>query len=384
MTFEAVRGVAERRESTMAARRKKRADGRYVVTFRHEGKRYPFYGKTQAEAKAKADAARDRLKTGGPVRDATRTLGSFMDQWVETTLAASTRAQSTKNLHAMFVRNWINPTIGSIPLNRLKPADVTRLMLVTKESGLADASRRKCLDVLNLALDDAVDNGLLSVNPARKVKRPVPRRKEARYLDPEEIEAFLIGAKGPRSENALRLILSTGLRRGEALALRWKDVDLERAEMRVNGSLVRVPTKGLIITSTKTPGSRRTISLSTAAVALLKKIKASQAAEKLKAANLWNDDTGLVFTTECGNPVDPRNLNRSVSIVAQKAGLEGVNVHTLRHTYASTALLNGVPLKVVSTAMGHSTITLTADIYGHVTDAAARAAAETVSDALGF
>ena len=104
----------------------------------------------------------------------------------------------------------------------------------------------------------------------------------------------------------------------------------------------------------------------------------------MRAANLWSD-TGFIFTTEFGQPADPRNLLRAVIIATRKAGLpEGIGVHTLRHTYATTALLNGVPLHVVSMNLGHTSISITADIYGHLTDEASHAAAAQVSDALGL
>lgn len=366
----------------MAARRTKRSDGRYTVTITHEGKRHFFYGTTQKEAREKAQQARDRIKVGSPVRDATRTLADWLQEWTDTTLKASTRANSTKALHAMFVRQWIVPTIGTVSLDRLKPSDVTRLLLAMQEEGKADSTRRKALDVLCLALDDAVTNGLLAANPARKVQRPTVKHKEARYLNPDEVAAFVKGTNGLRYADALRLILATGMRRGEALALRWADVTWERQEVRVNGALVR-QNGSLIVTNTKTAGSRRTVRLSGAAMLLLKKVKAAQAAERLKAANVW-EDSGLIFTTEFGKPVEPRNLHRAVLIAAKKAGLAGAHVHTLRHTYATTALMNGVPLKVVSMNLGHSSIVLTGDLYGHLTDEAAEAAAETVSDALGF
>lgn len=146
--------------------------------------------------------------------------------------------------------------------------------------------------------------------------------------------------------------------------------------MRLNGALT--------VSGTKTARSRRAVSLSPAVVALLSAQRASQAAERLAAGNLW-EETGFVFTTELGRAADPRNLLRAVKAAQAQAGLRGdIGVHTLRHTYATTALLNKVPLHVVSRNLGHSSIAITADIYGHLTDEAAQAAAETVSAALGL
>jgi len=373
----------------MATRRTKRSDGRYVVTLTHDGKRYSFYGRTQQEANAKLTEARERIKTSAPVRDATRTLADWLNEWIDTTLKVSNRAESTKTRHAGDIRIWIIPAIGTVSLARLQTSDIARLMLMMKEAGRADATRRNCYDVLSVALDDAVDSGLLATNPAnragrttgRKQLRPKRRKTEARYLSTSESGDLLRAADGLRYANVLRLILLTGLRRGEALALRWDGVDLEKGTAKVHGSLVRQNGE-LIVSHTKTEGSNRTVSLSEGAVALLRKQKASQAAERLESDS-WVEG-GFVFTTAFGGAVEPQNLLRTVRSAAAKAGLEGVHVHTLRHSYASAALMAGVPLKVVSVNMGHSSTQLTSDVYGHVPDLAARAGAEAVSAAFDF
>jgi integrase len=366
----------------MAARRTKRADGRFVVTFSFEGKRYYGYGQTQTEAKADASDKRKNLEAGAPVRDSSRTLGDWLEEWRTTTLKGSDRSVSTKYLYAGLTKRHVDTSMGGLALKRIRPTDVTALLLTMEEKGLAASTRRNCYAALRWALSDAVDNGLLASNPVLKVKRPKVTSGESLSLGPAQVTTLVTGADGLRYEAALRLILMTGLRRGEALALRWSDIDLTRREARVTGSLVRQ--NGVLVVSTpKTAGSRRTVSLSLAAVALLKAHKVTQASERLKAGNLW-ENTGFVFVTEFGQPADPRNLLRAVTIAAKKADLVGVGVHTLRHTYATTALLNGVPIHVVSRNLGHSSIAITADIYGHLTDEATQSAADTVSVALGL
>lgn len=366
----------------MAARMTKRADGRYTLKVSTpDGPRY-VYGKTQAEVRQRADEMRDRLKVGAPVRDATRTLAAWLAEWQETYLKVSDRAASTKIMHAGYCRQWIVPTLGDVPLGKITPADVVRLMQVMQQAGKADSTRRNCYTALRKALDDAVTNGLIASNPTHKISQPRARRAEARFLTPDETIKFLEGTQGLRYAVALRLILGTGLRRGEAFALRWENVDLDRGEAKVTGSLIRLG-GSLQMVDTKTEKSRRTVALSDAMVTLLKSHRAEQIAERQAAGNLWGE-SGYVFVTDIGKPAEPHNLLRAVRIASVKVGLSGVKVHSLRHTYATTALMAGVPIKVVSVNMGHASIQITADTYGHVTDAAARAGAEAVSAALGF
>ena len=366
----------------MAGRLTKRDDGRYTVTITLDGKRRFFYGKTQAEAKAKADAARVRVNAGGPVRDATRTFADWLNEWVDTYLVLSDRAESTKIMHAGYARTWIIPTIGHVPLGSLTVNDINRMLLTMKAAGKAESTRRNAYTTVRKALDDAVTNGLLAMNPAHRIKQPGVNRNEARFLTSAEVRQLLSASAHYRYDVVIRFILGTGLRRGEALALRWKDIDLDGGHANLRGSLTRRG-RELLISGLKTKASRRSVALSPPIVALLRQHRAQQSAERLRAGNLWND-RGFVFTTATGQPVEPQNILRTVREAAARAYLESVTVHTLRHTYATTALLNGVPLKVVSTNLGHASIQITADTYGHVTDDAARAGAAAVAEALGL
>jgi integrase len=371
----------------MPARRTKRADGRYSVTARLESpdgttRRVYFYGRTQTEARAKAAAARERVNRGEPVRDATRTLSDWLAEWRTTFLRASDRAESTKDLYAGLTVRHVEPLIGHLALGQVKPSDVTRALLHMEQLGLMASTRRNAYAALRSAFDDAVVDGLLAASPVLRVRRPKVTHAEAKSLSPDEVARLLTGAQDLRYVKVLRLILGTGLRRGEALALRWTDVRLDRRELLILRSLARRGGE-LVVSDAKTQWSRRVVSLSPSMVRLLTEHRAEQAAERLRAGNFWSD-SDLVFATEFGCPVDPRNLLRTTTIAAKRARLAHIGVHTLRHTYATTALLNGVPIHVVSRNLGHSSIVITADIYGHVTDDAARSAALVVSDALNL
>ena len=170
------------------------------------------------------------------------------------------------------------------------------------------------------------------------MQRPGVARTEAAHLDPQRVTELLAAAEDSRYHTALLLIAATGLRRGECLALRWSDVDLDAGALRVRDTVQRID--GKVSTGpVKTDRSRRTIPLPPALVALLRRHRVTQLEERMRAANQWTD-TGLVFTTDLGHVVEPRNLLRVVEAAAKRIDLDGVGAHTLRHS-AATAWLRG-------------------------------------------
>src|ERR687897_73954 len=176
----------------MSARRTKRTDGRYGVTVRLERRdgtvrRTYFYGRTQAEAKAKALAARERVGRGEPVRDATRTVSDWLAEWRTTFLRASDRAESTKDLYAGLTVHHVEPLIGQLALGQVKPSDITRVLLHMEQLGRAASTRRSAYAAMRSALDDAVIDGLLAASPVLRVKRPRATHGEATSLEPEQV-----------------------------------------------------------------------------------------------------------------------------------------------------------------------------------------------------
>jgi integrase len=366
-----------------------RPDGRWSASLTHddpatgERRRAWFYGKTRTEVRLKLKAASERAEAGGPVRDAKATVAAWLRQWRDTTLAADSRKETTRELYRSICRTHLEPApFGTIPLDRVRPSDIDRLIVTLREKKLADATVQRIFTVLRVALAAAVRDGLIARNPAVSVKQPSVARTEARHLSPAEVSKLLTAAESSRYHRLLTLIAVTGLRKGEALALRWSDVDLDAGQLHVRGTLSRV--KGeLKVTEPKTAKSRRTLPLSPAVVRLLKGRRKEQRPERLHAGSVWTD-TGHVFTTETGAPVGPENALRALKAAAKKAKLEGVGVHTLRHSAATAWLENGVNLKAVSELLGHADIRITADCYGHVSEETSRAAMDTLSDVFGL
>jgi integrase len=386
---------------------RQRANGRwearltYTDTETGHVKRVSFYAATAKAARAAMKKARNRLDEGKPPKDASSTVGDWLSHWRATTLAASDRKESTRALYSLLSRRYLEPApFGVIPLDRLRPSDVEaltlRLRAKTKPGrpdpdsdaepapvrALSDSTIRSTYTVLRSALDGAVRDGLLARNPAAQVRRPGVERTEARHLDANAVTAVLRATESSRYHPALVLIASTGLRKGEALALSWDRVDLDAGVLRVAATISRIGGR-LVITEPKTVRSRRAVPLSPAVVSMLRRHKAGQAAERLRAANQWQN-CGLVFTTELGGPVDPRNLLRVIEAASRAAKVDGVGVHTLRHSAAVSWLESGVHIKAVADLLGHSSIAITGDVYGHTSDDTARAAIDGLAGRLGL
>ncbi|HYB38200.1 MAG TPA: site-specific integrase [Mycobacterium sp.] len=356
---------------------------RYLDPATGKRKRISVYAPTPKAARAKLKAARDRLEAGAPPRDATRTVGDWLKHWRATTLAASDRKASTKELYATLCRCYLETApFGVISLDRLRPTDVEALILAMRERGLSASTIRSTNTVARAGLDGAVRDGLLGRNPVALVRRPGVTRREARHLAADTVTAVLAAAARSRYHSILLLIAATGLRRGEARGLRWCDVDLDAGVLRVVATHSRV-SGAIEISEPKSVRSRRVVPLHPSIVALLRRHHTEQLRERLRAANQWQDH-GLVFCTELGRPVEPRNMLRVIETAARTAGVDGIGVHTLRHSAAVAWLESGVHIKAVADLLGHSSVSVTGDTYGHTSDDAARAAIANLGARLGL
>jgi integrase len=193
----------------------------------------------------------------------------------------------------------------------------------------------------------------------------------------------LTAAKSSRHHPALVLIAATGLRKGEALGLSWAQVNLKAGVLKVAATLGRVEGE-LLITEPKTERSHREIPLHPGVIALLHRQRIVQKIERLRAGEQWTNTDDLVFTTETGDKVDPDKLLRAIKAAAKTAGASGAVVHTLRHSAAVAWLESGVHIKAVSDLLGHSSVAITGDVYGHTSDSVARSAIDTLGGALGL
>ncbi len=214
------------------------------------------------------------------------------------------------------------------------------------------------------------------------MKPPRFERQEAHFLTIEETAAVLAAARTSRLWALFAVIAATGLRNGEATGLRWTDVGFRTGAVTVRSTLNRVNGE-LVITTPKTQTSRRVLNPAPGVMEILRQQRRNQEIDRKRAANLWTEHN-LVFASETGAPLDPRNVLRTFKTAAAKAGLPRATVHTLRHSAATTLLERGANLKAVSEMLGHAGIQITANTYAHVTSEAHRRAMNDLGDALGL
>jgi integrase len=291
--------------------------------------------------------------------------------------------------------------LGKIHLAKLRPTHIeawivelrrkTRTVAGDRRRALSESSIARVFRVLSVVLDGAVRDGRLAANPTHKVARLSAERAEARVLSAAEVVAILHAArdmdadpKGHRSHNhaLFATIAATGMRKGEALALRWADVDFDKGTITIRGTLSRVNGE-LVVTTPKTAKSRRVLTPAEGVMRLLRAHRVAQIEDRLHAGDQWRD-SGHIFTTGIGSPRDPRGVLRSMVAAARRAGVDDVHVHSLRHTAATAMLEQGIHVKAVSELLGHAGTQITTDVYAHLTSPTAKKALDGLGAAIGL
>lgn len=362
-----------------------RKDGRWVgsvMVFTEAGTRArrAVYGRTRAEAHDKLVTLLRATQQGLPVASESLRVGAYLEGWLRDVAAVRVRPTTLRS-YGIFVRCHLVPGLGDRRLARLSPADIRTFLKAKQGSGLSARSVQYMHAVLRVALEDATRDGLVGRNVAKLVATPTVRREEVRPLDPTQARRFLDVARQDRDYALWVVALAVGLRRGEVLGLAWDDVDLDAGTLRVRQAVQRV-NGHLELVEPKTQRSRRTVPLPEIARDALRAHRVRQASERLVAGSTWRD-SGLVFTSVVGGPLEPRNVSRRFKALAETAGLaDTVRLHDLRHTCASFLLAQGVQPRVVMETLGHSGIALTMNTYAHVMPSAQREAAEQMDRAL--
>lgn len=335
-------------------------------------------GKTQKEVAQKLKAATTAIDEGTYSAPSKMTVAQWLDIWIREYLGGV--KPRTADLYRGTVDARIKPGLGAVKLETLTPHSIQSFYnsLSTPshgENGLAPKTVKNIHGILHKALQQAVANGYIKINPADSCILPRAVRRELKPMNEHTISVFLQDIQGHPLEALFTVALFIGMREGEILGLLWDCVDLSRGMLTIDkqlqlirgsrGEYQMVPTKN---------SKGRTIALAPSVVSALERVKQRQAADQLQYGECW-EDSGFVFTDELGRHLPPSSVYKAFKKVMQDIGSPGTRFHDLRHSYAVASIKSGDDIKTVQENLGHATAAFTLDIYGHVTEQMKQASA---------
>ena len=337
---------------------------------RGEGGKRSYLNRTVHGTKKDAQRELTRLlrerDLGTLAQPSRTTLDDYLESWLGSVAKTRVRERTHRD-YVWLLKKYVRPTLGERRLDQLKALELQKLYGELAAQGLSSRTVRYAHTVLRNALEQAVKWGMIARNPADLVQLPRKQAREMSAFSPEEARRFLAAAQGDPHFAAFSLLLDTGLRPGEALALKWGDVDLAGRHLRVRRTLTRGP-QGWSFAEPKTAGSRRGVPFT----------EPLQRVLVMHGGAQHPGPHNLVFTGEAGEPLHANNLGRrNFSRILERAGLpDTFRLYDLRHTCATLMLLAGVHPKVVSERLGHASVKITLDTYSHVLPTMQREATE--------
>lgn len=362
--------------------------------------RKSVYGKTQKEVRQRLTEALANIDAGVYLEPARMTLAQWLDVWLAEYMGD--KKYSTAKHYKAVVNTHIKPALGAVKLSRLTPHQIQSFYNQLQKNGrttpkkdeaghiqkdksgktitetvpLSAKTVRNIHCVLTKSLSVAVSIGYIRDNPAQRVTLPRTTKKEICPLTDDQIKQFLQITETDRHGTLLTIILFTGLREAEAIGLTWDCIDWKAGTIRVYRQLQKRPQEdgGYTFTTLKNDKSR-VIKPASYVMDLLAQRQREQIEESFKAGRAWEawknleeHKTALIFTTEIGSPINPKQLYLHYKKLAAQIGAPNSRVHDLRHTFAVLSLQNGDAVKTVQENLGHATAAFTLDVYGHVSE----------------
>lgn len=346
-----------------------RSDGRWQADAMIGGKRKSFYGKSKRDAEQKMKSAQRDFEHGEYVEPSRLKVKEYLESWLEA--HRNTIKESSYPTYKTYL-NILIPALGHHPLQKLSLDHIQALynQHVQKET-LAPASIHLMHHILNKSLSDAVVTQKIVKNPAQYVKLPRIDKHEVVILMPEELEKLTTTAQlyltaGNQVGAIVLVLLATGIRIGECLALHWSNVNMGRGTLAIESTLSWNKEIGNYEDSPKSRSSKRVVPLPGIAISILQEYRLFQLQLKLQAGSNW-ENKDLIFCNQHGGYTYYSTIRRHFKKLLASAELEDMPLHDLRHNMATLLLARRIPMKTVQELLGHSSIKITGDIYGHVT-----------------
>ncbi len=356
--------------------------GRDPLSGRRITKYVTFRG-TKRKAQEELTRLLGQRNDGNYVEPTKMTVAQYLHHWLEADIDRRVATRTATRYRGIVEKNII-PRLGHVPVRKLTAVHIEAFEAelqregwvkerakqkikegeeapIQEKRGLSSQTALHVHRVLSQALGHAVRLGVLFKNPARQVKPPRPPSREIKILDKGEITTVIAAAKGAGLYVAVLVAVTTGVRRGELLALRWSDIDLKAGSLTVNQSLERIEGR-FVFKSPKTKTSRRTISLPAITVEALREHYTAQLEDRFKLG-VGRDPRGLVFARADGQPMDADTLTKSFHRLVATTKVTPITFHGLRHTHISHLLMEGVHVKVVSERAGHANVNTTLAVY---------------------
>jgi integrase len=331
--------------------------------------RYVTLRGTKAEAQRQAAKIIAAVVSGEAVDPTSETVRDFVERWLRDWGTANLSSLTLEG-YSQMLRKHLCARVGSVPIQRLRPSDLQAVYAAMAKDGLADRTRLHLHRIVHVMFKHAVQWGILPRNVADMLDAPRVRAHEIEVLKPGQVQAVLEALRGQPLHPIAVVALATGLRRGELLALRWQDLDLDGGTLRVE----QTQRGGLVFKAPKTRHGRRTVTLPVSTVALLRDHWKEQQEQRLALGLGKAPDDALVFADWDGSPRPPRTVTQQWRKAMEKASLT-VTFHSLRHTHASTLIAAGLDVLTISRRLGHGSPAITLGVYGHLFKPDDRAAA---------
>ena len=335
-------------------------------------------GKTQKEVTQKLKAVLSSIDRGDYIAPCKMTVGEWLDKWSTDYLGSVKPA--TVCAYKATINTHLKPGLGAVRLDALEPHIIQSfynglLSPKKKEKAVSPKTVKNTHGVLHKALQQAVSNGYIRINPTDACVLPRVEKKQIQPLDEDQISEFLRAIKGHQFESLFLVTLFTGMRESEALGLTWDCVNLENSTITINKQLqtIRGGNGECRLAPTKNNKSR-TVSIPPFVVDVLQKVKLQQEQNRQQYSAIC-DNSGFVFTNELGGHLKAITVYKNFKKVMVQLGYDNVRFHDLRHSYAVASIKSGDDIKTVQENLGHATASFTLDVYGHVTDQMKQASA---------